>query len=169
MAGAPTIQAALQGRRILVAEDEYMIAEEIAEILGEAGAEVLGPVPSISHAMHLITAEDRISGALLDLNLGKEVIWPVVDMLLARGVPLVLATGYDASAIPPTYLHLPRCEKPASGQALTRALAQALTPGLPDQRLNTRPVSVNTVHFAIWMATLKSMRVIGCGARGRSG
>lgn len=108
-----------------------MIADEIAEVLGEAGAEVLGPVSSLSNAMHLITTENLIHGALLDVNLGKEAIWPVVDMLLARGVPLVLATGYDASAIPPTYLHLPRCEKPVSGQDLARALAQVLTTGLP--------------------------------------
>ena len=133
MEPASMAQAGLQGRRILVAEDEYMIAEEISEVLGEAGAEVLGPVASVSNAMHLITADHRIHGALLDVNLGNEAIWPVVDTLLARGVPLVLATGYDASAIPQIYLHLPRCEKPASGQDLARVLAQIVTPGIPDK------------------------------------
>jgi len=138
-AAVPSAHAALQGRRVLVAEDEYMIAEEIALVLGDAGADVLGPVPSVGDAVRLIAAENPIDCALLDVNLGKEAIWPVVDALLARGVPLVLATGYDASAIPPTYLHLPRCEKPASGKDLARALAQVLTPGPSDQKPNTRP------------------------------
>jgi CheY-like chemotaxis protein len=121
----------LQGRRVLVAEDEYMIAEEVAGELSDAGAETLGPVSSVSDAVRLIAAEDRIDGALLDVNLGHEAVWPVVEVLLARGVPLVLATGYDASAIPQAYAHLPRCEKPASGRDLTRVLAQVLVPRLP--------------------------------------
>ena len=118
--------AALRGRRILVAEDEYMIAREIAEALSGAGAETLGPVPRLGEAMRLVAAERRLDGALLDVTLGREAVWPVVDALLARGVPLVLATGYDAGAIPPAYAHLPRCEKPTTGQSLLRALARAL-------------------------------------------
>lgn len=50
----------------------------------------------------------------------------VVNILLARGVPGVLATGYDASAIPQAYARLPRCEKPASGGDLTRAIGRVL-------------------------------------------
>ena len=65
----------------------------------DAGAETLGPVPGVGDAVRLIAAEDRIDGALLDVNLGGEAVWPVVDALLARSVSLVLATGYDAGAI----------------------------------------------------------------------
>ena len=75
---------------------------------------------------HDLWLGNQIDGALLDVNLGNEAIWPVVDALLARHVPLVLATGYDASAIPPAYAGLPRCEKPATGQELVRALARTL-------------------------------------------
>lgn len=118
--------SALANRRVLVAEDEYLIAEEIATVLGDAGAEALGPVPRIADALRLLAAESRIDGALLDVNLGGEAVWPVVDALLARGVPVVLASGYDASAIPATYAHLPRCQKPATGHDLASALARAL-------------------------------------------
>jgi len=117
---------ALQGCRILVVEDEYMIAEEVAVDLSDAGVDVLGPVPTVSDALHMIGAADLIDCALLDVNLGMEPIWPVVDALLARQVPLLLATGYDACAIPQTYAHLPRCEKPASGKDIVRALSQVL-------------------------------------------
>ena len=117
---------ALRDRRILVVEDEYMIAQEIVGVLADAGAEILGPVPRLAAATQLIASENRIDGALLDVNLGNDAIWPAVDALLARHIPLVLATGYDASAIPPAYAHLPRCEKPISGQDLAHALAQVL-------------------------------------------
>lgn len=117
---------ALRDCRILVAEDEYMIAQEIAGVLADAGAETLGPAPRLAAAARLIAAEDHIDGALLDVNLGNEAIWPVVDMLLARHIPIVLATGYDASAIPSAYAGLPRFEKPITGQDLARALTRAL-------------------------------------------
>ena len=124
---APSAFSALRHRRILVVEDEYMIAQEIADMLAAAGAEALGPVPRVSDAMQLIASEGWIDGALLDVNLNDEAVWPVVDALRAREVPIVLATGYDASVIPSAYAHLPRCEKPATGQDLARALARALS------------------------------------------
>ena len=130
---AAAARGALQGLRILVVEDEYMIAQEIADVLADAGAETLGPVPSVVEALRMIEAAERIDCALLDVNVGNEPVWPVADMLLARGVPMVLATGYDASAIPRAYAHLPRCEKPASGQDLTRALARVLASRRPVQ------------------------------------
>ena len=126
MTPTPTIEATLQGRRILVAEDEYIVMQEIVDMLSDAGAETLGPVPRVNDALHLITEENRIDGALLDVNLGKEAIWPVVDALLVRNVPLVLSTGYDASAIPKAYAHLPRCEKPTTAKEVARVLVKVL-------------------------------------------
>ena len=123
---APAEQGILRGCRILLAEDEYMIVQGIIEVLLNAGAEVLGPVPSVRDAENLIATESRIHGALLDVNLGNEAIWTVVDSLLAREVPLVLVTGYDASAIPSAYAHLPRCEKPVSGSDLIHTIARTL-------------------------------------------
>ncbi|MGI4802192.1 MAG: response regulator [Janthinobacterium lividum] len=118
----------LRGRRILVVEDEYMIAQEIADELWTVGAETLGPVARIDDALGLIEIEETIDAALLDVNLGSAAVWPVVDSLLAYRVPVVLATGYDASAIPAAYAHLPRCEKPMAASDLVRALAQVLVP-----------------------------------------
>ena len=118
--------ARLDSRRILVVEDEYAIAGAVAEVLAEAGAEVLGPVPTVARALRLATAPGRLDAALLDVNLRGEAIWPVVDALRARGVPMVLTTGYSSDAIPQAYACLPRCEKPATGRDLVRSLAHEL-------------------------------------------
>ena len=118
--------ARLNNRRILVAEDEYAIADAIAAVLEDAGVEVLGPVPTVAQALHLATAPGRLDGALLDVNLRRQAIWPVVDALRARGVPVVLATGYGSNAIPQAYASLPRCEKPVTGCELVRSLVHEL-------------------------------------------
>jgi CheY-like chemotaxis protein len=85
--------SALHDCHVLVVEDNYMIAQDTAEALLETGARVIGPVPSLREALYLAIAEDRIDCAVLDVNLRDEVSWPLVDVLLARGVPLLLATG----------------------------------------------------------------------------
>ena len=116
----------LRGRRILVAEDEYFIADEVAEALAEAGAEVVGPAATVEAAQALARAEERLDGAVLDANLGGAMIWPVLDALTARGVPVVLATGYDAGVIPKAHADLPRCEKPVAARDVLRALARGV-------------------------------------------
>ncbi|WP_376092775.1 response regulator [Roseomonas sp. CCTCC AB2023176] len=116
---------ALRGLRILVAEDEYFIADEIAEALADAGAEVAGPMATVAEALHA-AQDEALDGAILDVNLSGRMVWPVVDVLAARGVPVVLATGYDAGVIPPAHAHLPRCEKPAEAHEVARALATSI-------------------------------------------
>lgn len=119
--------ATLRGCRILVVEDDYMIAQDTAKALAKADAETLGPVPAVADALQLLADEQgRIDGALLDVNVRDGMIWPVVDALRAEGVPLVLATGYDAEAIPAAYAGLPRFEKPGNTRDFIRALEKVL-------------------------------------------
>jgi DNA-binding response OmpR family regulator len=89
---------ALQGKRIMVAEDETMIAMMMREALADAGALVLGPVASVRDALHLADAaagSGRISAAVVDVKLGHEQAICVADALRERGVPFLFATGYD--------------------------------------------------------------------------
>ena len=112
----------LSGLSILVVEDDYHLAEELYLGLQEAGARVLGPVPSVADAMGVLALHPRPDAAVLDVNLGGEFSWPIVDALLARRVPVLLASGYDDSVFPPQYRNLPLCEKPFSIATLSTRL-----------------------------------------------
>ena len=109
------------GKRVLVAEDEYFIAKGIARHLKAIGAEVVGPVATIADALKLVEAE-QLDGAVLDINLRGDLVFPVADALVARDVPIVFATGYGPGAIPERYAPIPRCEKPAEPQAFIQEL-----------------------------------------------
>jgi CheY-like chemotaxis protein len=114
----------LAGRRILVVEDEYAIATELAWVLRQHGAEVVGPAPSVARALALIDAGPPLDGAILDLNLGGEASYPVADALAARATPFVFTTGYDAVDVPARYRDVPCLGKPFDDDALVRALAR---------------------------------------------
>ncbi|MFO1081351.1 MAG: response regulator [Reyranellaceae bacterium] len=115
----------LDGRRLLVVEDDYIIAIELARSLEELGAEVLGPVGTVRAALGLVAKNrERLDGAVLDVNLGSELAYPIADALAERAIPFVFATGYDEFVIPAAYAGAPRCEKPVDNAALARVLAR---------------------------------------------
>ena len=109
--------------RILVVEDEYLLADELAMELGDEGATVLGPVPSIERAMALLDGQALPHGAILDVNLSGEPVFRLADVLAERGVPMIFTTGYDPSAFPERFAHVPRCEKPFNIGRITAALS----------------------------------------------
>lgn len=112
----------LTGRRILVAEDDYMIAQELVRTFQRLGAEIVGPAPTVARALALLETGGPLDGAVLDINLRDEMVFPVAEALGARGVPFVFATGYDHSVIPEGYHSIVRCEKPADPVKVARAL-----------------------------------------------
>ncbi|MBN9073127.1 MAG: response regulator [Rhizobiales bacterium] len=124
------VERSLRRSRILVAEDEYLLADELRMELTDAGAVVLGPVGTVGRAADLVQRETRIDGAILDVNLGGEMVYPVADLLVGRDTPFVFTTGYDASAIPSRYDHVPRYEKPVSMVELMEALARIMNHGI---------------------------------------
>jgi len=117
----------LAGRRILVVEDEFFIADELAQSLSLAGAEVMGPCPTTERASRLMRAEGYLpDAAVLDLNLSGASSVDLVRALTERRVPVVLATGYDTTAIDPELQALPRCQKPFNLTGLVSTLATLL-------------------------------------------
>ena len=124
-----TVEAGLVGRRIFVVEDDYLIAACLADQLEELGAVVSGPAATVSDAIELLNREDGVDAAILDVNIRGEKVYPVADKLRARGVPFVFATGYDDWVVPECYAAVPRIEKPADIDRLTRALVRTLADG----------------------------------------
>jgi CheY-like chemotaxis protein len=117
----------LTGRRFLVVEDEYLIAADLAAVLQDLGAEVTGPAGTLEEALSLVESDgDRLDGAVLDVNLGAERVYPLADVLRRRGIPFVFTTGYDAGAFPQLYADVPRCQKPTDERRLARCLSNLL-------------------------------------------
>jgi CheY-like chemotaxis protein len=112
---------ALRGLRLLVVEDEFIIAIDLAQTLEDLGAEVVGPAGSVRDALDLVNREgDRLDGAVLDVNLRDRQVFPVADALAERGIPFAFATGYDAIVTPERHAAAPRCEKPVDKASLVR-------------------------------------------------
>src|SRR4051812_14785228 len=115
-----------KGRRFLVVEDDYLIATYVATCLERLGLQVVGPASSVAEALALLENEgDRIDGAVLDINLGHERVYPVAEALRNSKTPFVFTTGYDAAAVPESYAEVPRCQKPVDELGLARCLSTA--------------------------------------------
>ena len=117
----------LAGSRILIVEDEYYLADDARSLLSAAGAEVLGPVPTIAAASALIEAEPTIDCVLLDVNLRGEFAFDMADDLDRRAIPYVLVTGYDRSALPDRFTDKPTLRKPVAPNALLAAFREIET------------------------------------------
>jgi CheY-like chemotaxis protein len=100
----------LSAIRVLVVEDEYFIADELAGALSQAGAVVIGPVSDAASAMDRLNEAPEL--AVLDINLAGTISFDLADELTRRGIPFVFTTGYDRSTIPERYRNVPHWPKP---------------------------------------------------------
>lgn len=114
---------ALRDQRVLIVEDEAVVAMELTRVLTEAGAKVVGPAGTIEEALDLL-ADQPIDRALLDVNLGGRSITPVAEALADRRIPFVYLTGYQE----PDVDGGPILRKPVAASALLGALARGLPP-----------------------------------------
>jgi DNA-binding NtrC family response regulator len=89
----------LEGRRILLVEDQFIIALELERVLTRAGCVVIGPVARLKKAIELARLEE-LDFAILDVNLFGEKVFPVADILQTRAIPFLLTTGYGEAAVP---------------------------------------------------------------------
>lgn len=103
----------LGGLRLLVVEDEALVARLLAELLATFGCKVAGIAASTAEAMQLIDASGAdLQGALLDINLNGESVYPVAERLGELRLPFAFVTGYDDDAIDPRFARAPVLHKP---------------------------------------------------------
>jgi len=118
---------ALADRRILVVEDEYILARQLMRALAQEGAVVLGPVSDVARALALVDqAQGAIDVAILDVNLVEEKVYPVADALRERGVPFLFASGYDADEKQPRFATVRHLVKPLVMRSLVATLVATL-------------------------------------------
>jgi two-component SAPR family response regulator len=120
-----TGEADLSGHRVLVVEDEYYQADDVARALGRAGGEVMGPCPDEESA-RAVLEEQRPDAVLLDINLGSGPTFKLAETLEARGIPFVFFTGYDQATIPKEFDHVERIEKPVELRKIVRAISKVV-------------------------------------------
>lgn len=123
-----TMDRPLEGKRILVLEDDFYLATDETQILQQAGAEVLGPYGSRFDPAQLAGA-GTIDAAVVDINLGGGPNFDLARTLLDRGVPFVFVTGYDSTVIPGDLSSAPRMEKPVRDSDLVTAIAKSIEGG----------------------------------------
>ncbi len=108
--------------KILVVEDGYLLAEEIAACLRGCGVEVVGPVGRLDAACRMARAQ-ALDGALLDVKLNGDVIFPVASILRMRGIPFIFLTAYENQNIPLEFRAVPFLQKPFDLVELKEAIA----------------------------------------------
>ncbi len=131
----------LLGRRILLVVDDHYEASELAARLSALGMEVAGPSPNVAHALQQLEYAQGLAGAILDVNLGGEVVFPLADELQRRGVPFIFATGYDSNVIPARHADKILLRKPVDDEAI----AAAFIPVSSIERVTAEEVARNGI------------------------
>ncbi len=113
--------------RILVVDDETLISEMTGDWLSELGHIVVGPAHTLAAALQLV--EMDLDAAIVDVALGKDMSYPLADVLSARGVPFALASGYGQDGIEPRYRSRSTLGKPFEFATFSRVVDQLLAEG----------------------------------------
>lgn len=116
----------LQGRRVLVVEDEALVAMLLDTILEDMGCTPVGPASNIDEGEALARDEAALDAALLDVNVAGRQVFPVAAALKARGVPFVFSTGYGEGGLPDEWRGNPTIQKPFTEAAIRDALMKAM-------------------------------------------
>ena len=112
-----------ENMKVLVVEDESLIAMQIESVLRAAGHDVVGPVGRLDRAVSC-ALDGRLDAAVLDVNLNGHLVTPLADILVERGVPFVFATGYGEAGAPEGF-DVPIVRKPYNVHQIVAALVEA--------------------------------------------
>jgi DNA-binding NtrC family response regulator len=115
------MSALLDGIRVLVVEDEFLVALHLEAMIGDLGGTVVGPVAQLD-AARTVMLQEKINCAILDVRLNGLTSLPLADELIASGFPVILASGYDSDQLPGRFADTPKLRKPFSVHDLARVL-----------------------------------------------
>jgi PAS domain S-box-containing protein len=115
----------LSGVRVLIVEDEALLALEIQELLQSAGSTIVGTFNDLARAGQ-VARREAIDVAVLDTNLNGEMVYPLADDLAVRGIPFVFVTGYATSNLPERFRGMPQVAKPFDPTSLTNELQRMM-------------------------------------------
>jgi DNA-binding response OmpR family regulator len=116
--------------KILIVEDEFLVATDLADELRAMGFLPVGPVGSLDAANKLMASE-AVDGALLDVSLQGEAVFPLVHECLRRNLPIAFVTAYSVDDIPVDLRHIPTLDKPWTGKQLRNLMTTVFPPVAP--------------------------------------
>jgi CheY-like chemotaxis protein len=128
----PGAGGTLAGKRVLVVEDETLVAMLLEDMIADLGAVLVGSASRVTRALEIINGgQSEIDLAVLDVNLGGEDAFPIAAALAKRGIPFAFSTGYGSAGLPDEWRNRPTLQKPFTHDqvkaVLTRALAESST------------------------------------------
>lgn len=117
----------LQDLRVLIVEDETLVAMLLEDMLVDEGCKIAGVAPRLAASLDIIgKAPDSFDVAILDVNVAGEPVFPVAEALAAADKPFVFATGYGNAGLPATWRHRPTIQKPFGQAEVASAIAAAV-------------------------------------------
>ncbi len=125
----PSAASLLASKRVLIVEDEYLVAQLIEEFLEDCGCSVIGPCGSVASALVAVET-DTFDLAVLDVNLRGEKVYPVAELLAERHIPFLFLSGYGEEAVPPDHSDWKVCSKPFRSKELIAMLEAELAAGV---------------------------------------
>lgn len=121
---------AFAGRRVLIVEDESLVAMLLETIMEDMGCTPVGPAATVDEGLRIVADGEPLDAALLDVNVAGRQVFPVAQALKDRGVPFVFSTGYGEGGLPDEWRGHPTLQKPFTETAVRDALVAAM--GLAD-------------------------------------
>ncbi|CAN7359816.1 response regulator [Phenylobacterium sp. LjRoot225] len=120
--GVPAAYPALLGLEILLVEDEALVATMLEDMLADFGCILAGAAATVSEALAAVEVATEVDAAILDVNLGGQKVFPVADILVSRGVPIVFSTAYGPADLADRYPRARIIQKPYRPEALAALL-----------------------------------------------
>lgn len=148
-------QRALAGGKLLIVEDEYLIAQDLAYGPQREGIDVLGPYYSIDSAIDVLHTTNDIGAAILDLNIHGRIAFDLAEKLAERNIPFIFYTGYESVIVPEKFRKVGRVRKPAEWSEIKRALFDAQEAGRGTSKRLVKQLSAEAPDLASLLPVLR--------------